>query len=198
MGTVQTLQEFGLEICAKAYSWDPWDQSTWFTPFILWNSSSLSAPQNWDGGCFRYLIVLNWPRSMWYSGLIRLLAVSPLDLLDWPDLLSLDQLPPCFTVAGCDSMAVEAKVLRDGGLSNCVLSTLLKARKSTFCKVYNYACKAYNYACKAYYIPGARPENFTPENTFQGELWIFLQSSLHQNLTQSAINGKISALGISL
>lgn len=47
----------------------------------------------------------------------------------------------CFTVAGFDGMVIEA--LRNRGLSDLVIFTLVKARKSTFKTVYHCIWKAY-------------------------------------------------------
>ena len=51
--------------------------------------------------------------------------------------------PSCFTVAGFNGMAIESQVLRDRGLSDSVISTMLRARKSSSRKICHRTWKAY-------------------------------------------------------
>lgn len=71
------------------------------------------------------LISLDWPRRMLY---VRLLANTLWALPDCPDSFSRTDLTFCFIV--CLKQCLFREVLSDGGISESVFPTMLKARKS--------------------------------------------------------------------
>lgn len=84
-----------------------------------------------------YLSASNWPRRT-FSERHSVDTCRPIRLA-----VPKTGLPCCFTFAGFDDLAVEMEVLREQGLYDSVFLTLLKARKSTFCKFHHPYWKSY-------------------------------------------------------
>ncbi|XP_077332562.1 uncharacterized protein LOC143974745 [Lithobates pipiens] len=78
-----------------------------------------------------------------HPGIVRMMADIPWRLPVWEDPLSQGpRIPPCF-----NGIAVESQVLRDRGLMTSVISTMLRACKSTSRKIYHRSWKAYIFVC---------------------------------------------------
>ncbi|CAJ0959908.1 unnamed protein product [Ranitomeya imitator] len=97
-------------------------------------------------------------------------------------------LPPEFSVAQFNGVAVETAVLRASGLSDRVIHTMIQARKPSSSRIYYRTWKAYFRWCES---------NRVPSMAFSlPSLLAFLQAGLDSGLALSSLKGQVSALSI--
>ncbi|CAJ0937887.1 unnamed protein product [Ranitomeya imitator] len=97
-------------------------------------------------------------------------------------------LPPEFSVAQFNGVAVETAVLRASGLSDRVIHTMIQARKPSSSRIYYRTWKAYFRWCESNRVP---PMVFSLPS-----LLAFLQAGLDSGLALSSLKGQVSALSI--
>ncbi|CAJ0940919.1 unnamed protein product [Ranitomeya imitator] len=97
-------------------------------------------------------------------------------------------LPPEFSVAQFNGVAVETAVLRASGLSDRVIHTMIQARKPSSSRIYYRTWKAYFRWCES---------NRVPSMVFSlPSLLAFLQAGLDSGLALGSLKGQVSALSI--
>ena len=79
-------------------------------------------------------------------------------------------------------------MLKDRGLSGTVVSTMLRARRSTSRRIYHRTCKAYISMCKEM--------KWHPRTYVVSRILLFLQRGVDQALTLSTVKSQISALAV--
>ncbi|CAJ0968216.1 unnamed protein product [Ranitomeya imitator] len=97
-------------------------------------------------------------------------------------------LPPEFSVAQFNGVAVETAVLRASGLSDRVIHTMIQARKPSSSRIYYRTWKAYFRWCELNRVP---PMVFSLPS-----LLAFLHAGLDSGLALSSLKGQVSALSI--
>ncbi|KAM9329728.1 uncharacterized protein PAF06_005604 [Gastrophryne carolinensis] len=95
---------------------------------------------------------------------------------------------PQFTNAGFDGLAAETSILREEGLSDSVIQTLVSARKRSSSSIYYRVWRSYIDWCEARSLP-CRVFSIS-------RILDFLQSGLDSGLQLSTLKGQVSALSI--
>ncbi|CAJ0950626.1 unnamed protein product [Ranitomeya imitator] len=96
------------------------------------------------------LIAPDWPRRAWFAELVNLLADAPLaPSRQARSAVPGSDLPPEFSVAQFNGVAVETAVLRASGLSDRVIHTMIQARKPSSSRIYYRTWKAYFRWCES-------------------------------------------------
>ncbi|XP_040286209.1 dynein heavy chain 8, axonemal [Bufo bufo] len=96
--------------------------------------------------------------------------------------------PPKFTSASFDGVAVETAVLKSRGLSDSVIQTMLHARKPQLARIYYRTWRAYFAWCESGRF---RPLRFSVPN-----ILVFLQDGFDKGLRLASLRGQISALSV--
>ena len=95
------------------------------------------------------LIAPDRPRRPLYVDIVRMVADVPWRLPMREDLLSQGPiLHPALQLLAFNGMTVEGLALRDQGLSDSVISTMLRVRKSSSWKIYHHTWKVYISMCE--------------------------------------------------
>ncbi|XP_069820999.1 uncharacterized protein [Dendropsophus ebraccatus] len=97
-------------------------------------------------------------------------------------------LPPAFSHATFDGVAVETWILKSRGFSDAVIRTMIRARKPSSARIYYRCWKAFLRHCEACSAP---PLPFS-----LAQLLAFLQAGLDAGLALSSLKGQVSALSV--
>lgn len=96
--------------------------------------------------------------------------------------------PSCFTVTEFDGLAIEARILKDQGISGPVFTTLINARKPTSRNIYYRVLKSYISWCDS--------KRWLPHKYVIGRIIAFLWLGVDLKLSLGTIKGQIAALSI--